>query len=272
MSQWTVATQLYQWGVTYQQEGRRLEDCFDEVLGAVAEAGYEGVEGMLAHVGSPEKARAMARLLERHRLRMVSLYAGGAFHEPAKDEATRQAILACVPFLRDVGCPMVNTNPDTIGREKTDGELAAQAEGLNRLGGSLREQGLLFVVHNHDPEIRSNAREFRYNMDHTDPDTVGLCLDTHWAYRGGADPLALLREYAGRLRSLHLRNSVGGVWSEALGDGEVDHHAMARLLREVGYQGPLIVELAYEAGTPRTRGLPENTRLSRDYVRRVFGA
>ena len=45
---------------------------------------------------------------------------------------------------------------------------------------------------------------------------MNLCFDVCWAYRGGIDPLALIREYPARIRSLHLRNSVDGVLSEAL--------------------------------------------------------
>jgi inosose dehydratase len=258
--------------VTYEQQGNRIEEHLDEVLGQISEAGYEGVEAMLSQVSSPAKAEVVSALLQKHRLKMVSLYAGGAFHTERKAHDSIAAILDGVPFARALGVPMINTNPDPVGREKTDEELALQAEGLNRLGEALREKGLRFVIHNHDPEIRSKAREFHHNLDHTDVKKVGLCLDTHWALRGGADPLALARQYASRLKSLHLRNSVRGVWSEALGDGEVDHAALAELLRKSGYTGPLIVELAYEQGTKLTRTLAENTRVSREYVRRVFGS
>ena len=47
-----------------------------------------------------------------------------------------------------------------------------------------------------------------------------LCLDTHWIYRGaGNSNVALfdiLKLYGDRVVSLHLRQSVGGVWSETL--------------------------------------------------------
>lgn len=271
MPNWVVATQLYQWGVSYQQQGQPLEGRLDEVFGAIAGAGYQGIEWMLDAVSEAGTAGRAADLLAKHHLEMVGLYTGAALHEPELARAASEAILARTPFAVRVGVRLINVNPDPIGREKTDEELASQAAALNALGRELGDRGLRLVVHNHDPEMRSGARELRHNLDRTDPEVVGLCLDTHWAYRGGGDPLALIREYAPRLEDLHLRNSAGGVWSESFGEGDIDHRAMAELLREVEYEGPLIVELAYEAGTRLTRTLAENTRLSRQYVRQVFG-
>jgi sugar phosphate isomerase/epimerase len=125
-------------------------------------------------------------------------------------------------------------------------------------------------LHNHAPEMRDDGRELRSNLDHTDPALVGFCADTHWIYRGG-DPLEYLERYGDRLGSLHLRNSVAGVWSETLDDGDLDHRAIAAKLAAARFDGPLIVELAIEEGTPQTRPLVENMRLSRAYLREVFG-
>jgi inosose dehydratase len=126
-------------------------------------------------------------------------------------------------------------------------------------------------LHNHAPEMRDEGRELRSNLDRTDPALVGFCADTHWIYRGGGDLLEYLERYGDRLGSLHLRNSVAGVWSETLGDGDLDHRAIAAKLAAARFDGPLIVELAIEEGTPQTRSLVENMRISRAYLREVFG-
>jgi inosose dehydratase len=139
------------------------------------------------------------------------------------------------------------------------------------VGAALRERGLGLWLHNHDPEMREDGRELRSNLDLTDSALVGFCADTHWIYRGGGDVMAYLDEYGSRVRSLHLRNSQGGVWSETLGDGDLDFRAIAAKLAALRFDGPLIVELALETGTPQTRPLVESARLSREYVRAVFG-
>ena len=68
-----------------------------------------------------------------------------------------------------------------------------------------------------------------------------------------------------------MRNSRDGIWSEVLGEGEIDYGRVRKILDEIGYQGFYTVELAYEAKTRETRSLEENLRRSRDYTRRVLG-
>jgi len=127
------------------------------------------------------------------------------------------------------------------------------------------------MVHHHTPELLDNAREWRYQLANTNPNTVGCCVDVHWAYRGGQEPMAFLREVGDRLESLHLRNSRAGVWMEDFNDGDVDYHKVAEHLRETGYNGYLVVELAYEKGTTITRSLEEDLKASRLYTEKVFG-
>jgi inosose dehydratase len=109
-------------------------------------------------------------------------------------------------------------------------------------------------------------------MDHTDPRFVGFCADIHWIWRGGGDPYAYLERYGDRLGNLHLRNSRNKIWSEDLGEGDLDHPRIARILKEKRFSGPLILELAIEAGTPQTRPLVESQAISRQYLKAVFGA
>jgi len=55
-----------------------------------------------------------------------------------------------------------------------------------------------------------------------------------------------------------------------LGDGDVDYRRVAAYLKEIRFRGWLMVELAYEKGTPRTRLLEENLRISLAYARKLF--
>jgi inosose dehydratase len=119
--------------------------------------------------------------------------------------------------------------------------------------------------------MRENAREWYYNLAHTDPKLVSICLDVDWLKRGGQDPMTLLKASGSRLASLHLRNAQKGVWTESLGDGDVDYTQVAAHLKQTGYAGYLVVELAYEKATELTRSLEEDLRLSRVYAEKTFG-
>jgi len=149
--------------------------------------------------------------------------------------------------------------------------LETEAANLNRLGQHLKERGMRLMLHQHDPDMEENAREWRSNLRHTDPKLLWFCVDVHWVFRGKQQPMELLKEAGQRIASLHLRNSVKGVWSESLGDGDVDYRAVAKFLHQIKYKGFLAVELAYEKDTNPTRPLEEDLKLSREYAEKIFG-
>jgi inosose dehydratase len=261
---------LYWFTQLAERQGKPLRDLLPRYLAMTAEAGFSCIEGWLTDCETDESAAALADLVKAPGLAIAGLYSGGALHaENAGDEV--RSILDRAARAKRIGCPGISLNPDPIGREKTDAELATQASALDDLSAGLREMGLWLGIHTHSPEMTHNAREFRSNLDRTSPDNVGLCADFHWIYRGGGDPYAITERYADRIVTTHLRNSVEAVWAESFCEGDLDYGRIASLLQAVGYKGPLCVELALEPRTPDTRTPQENLKLSRAYLRQVFG-
>jgi inosose dehydratase len=268
----SIATaQMYIWSQTFHREGRDLEAGMSEVLGEVAAAGYQGVEGWLTSCATEEAADRFRGLLEQHGLQLTSLYTGGCYYDEDRAQQSFAALLPAAEQAAGIGCPALCMNPDVKRERKSDAELRIQADWLNRVGQALKELGMGLWIHNHDPEMRDAGRELRSNLDRTDPGLVGFCADIHWIYRGGGNVFEYLERYGSRLGSLHMRNSTAGVWSETLGDGDLDYRAIAARVADQQFNGPLIVELAIENGTPRTRPVVENMRQSRQYLREVFG-
>jgi sugar phosphate isomerase/epimerase len=85
------------------------------------------------------------------------------------------------------------------------------------------------------------------------------------------DPLLLVREAGERLESLHVRNSRKGIELEEVADGDINVPAIARALRQMFYDGFLVVELVYDKETQRTHPLPVALSRSRYYMQKVFG-
>jgi len=105
----------------------------------------------------------------------------------------------------------------------------------------------------------------------TNPEFVRFCLDLHWVKRAGQDPFEMIRLASGRIGSVHLRNGNDGTWTEWLGEGnDIDHKKVVPALRHAGFNGWLILELAYEAKTVRTQSLVENEARSRQYIEKTF--
>ena len=201
------------------------------------------------------------------------VYHGGAFQDAESAERTIAQILNTADAARDLHAGWINTNcnPTPRRERKTEAEVETEARSLNRLGEHLKQRGMRLMLHNHDADITEGAREWRAILRHTDPRLVWFCVDVHWVYRGNQDPLELLREAGQRIASLHVRNSVNGVWSESLGEGDVDYGAVAKFLKQIKYKGLLAVELAYEKETKRSLPLEDDLKISRVYAEKAFG-
>jgi inosose dehydratase len=266
-----VGSNIYGWSQYYQRDGKDVNQHLDEVISALHEAGYDYLEGFV-DANHPENNLRFADQLRAKGLRPVCLYTGGHLHEADKVQEVLRTLLDAAAVCQKAGFTLIDCNPDPIGREKTDDELKTQAKALNELGKGLKDLGIKLGVHNHMPEMANHARELHSNFSQTDPALVGLCYDVHWVFRGGIQPADCLKQYGDRVVSWHLRQSRAGIWWEDLDTGDIDYQAIANFAKEHHSVAPLTVELALENGTKITRSAVDNHRLSREFVRRVFGA
>lgn len=267
-----LSVQAYIWIQHFEKWKKSLKEGVEEMLATFQRAGYRNVDLNDSFFAAPLRAKTLG-LLKKDGLAMPTFYANSVMHEARRAEQSIKTILELAEATKPAGVRGIVTNPSPKPQpgRKSDDELAVQARYLNQLGGELKRRGVRLMVHHHTPELVENAREWRHQLANTDPQLVRCCVDLHWAYRGGQEPLAFLREVGPRLESLHLRNSRGGVWMEDFNDGDVNYNAAADYLKEIGYQGYLVVELAYENGTNVAHSLEEDLRLSRLYTEKTFG-
>jgi inosose dehydratase len=264
-----IGTHLYGWGQYYERAGKKMGEHMDEVLSAVRDCGYHYAEGTL-DLGTPENNAAFAERCKARGLRPVSFYSGGRLHDESKADEVVGKILTAARVAKAAGYSVINCNPDPIGREKTDPELATQVAALKKLGAELNRIGMHLGVHHHTPEMRNDAREFHYNFQNSDPKVVGFCYDVHWVFRGGLAPEAVLPRYGNRIVSWHLRQSRDAIWWEDMDRGDIDYGAVADYARRHTLAPLFTVELALENGTRITRSVVENHRRSREFVQAVF--
>ena len=216
-----VGSQLFGWGQYYQREGKNLDEHLDEIFSALRDAGYDYAEH-----GLSRNAEANGKLGERMKtkgLKPVSFYTGGGFHDEEKAAAEVEGLVAGARGAKEAGFTIVNCNPNAIGRDKTDRELATQTKWLEVFGGELAKLGLKLGIHNHTPEMANGAKEFHANLRQTGAEKVGFCYDVHWVFRGGIAPPDALAAYGSRIVSWHLRQSRGKIWWEDLDSGDVDY-------------------------------------------------
>ncbi len=270
-----VACNQYPWGTFYAREKKDFNKLLDTGLAEVKASGNGGFE---PGVGGLQQIEQMVPLLKKHGLEMRSLYVNSTLHDAAQADKSVEEVLAAAAKAKAAGTRIIVTNPSPLrwgGPEnKTDEQLKVQAAALDKLGAGVKRMGLILAYHNHDIELRHAAREFHHMMVGTDPANVTLCLDAHWIYRGaGNSQVALfdvLKLYGSRITELHLRQSQNGVWTEALGPGDIDYARLADSLLKIGVKPLLVLEQAVEAGSPQTMSAVEAFKKSTQYTRQVF--
>ncbi len=96
---------------------------------------------------------------------------------------------------------------DELERHDADGSRAAGTR-LDRLGARYRNAGIELGYHNHVLEMAEmeGKRALDWLFSETHPDNLFLEADLGWIYAGGHDPAQVIRDYAGRVRQLHLRD------------------------------------------------------------------
>jgi inosose dehydratase len=211
----------------------------DEVLAAIAEAGYEGTElGPLGYLGTGETLR---RRLEACGLDLVAAFVELPFGDG--DLAALDATLDVVEGF--------DARPVLCDKGPHDGEVDLDA--VARAVELARARGFDPVFHHHMGTRVQTPAEIERLLAGTD---VALLLDTGHLAAAGGDPAQALRNWRARIRHVHLKDVRLDVlrssppWSEAwrsgvfceLGAGDVDLEAFCSELRRGGYGGWIVVE------------------------------
>jgi inosose dehydratase len=264
------------WGVT--RPGAPANPPWRTVLDEMSEAGYAGTE--LGPPGyMPAGADLLSEELSRRGLRPVGGTIMEPLHEPGLAESIEHEARRVCSILGALGAPyLVILAGDAADRAATAGRseaaLRLDAAGMQTLVDNVRRcaevaagYGVSAVVHPHAGTHVEFEDEVQEVLGRTEPDLVGLCLDTGHSAYAGVDPLALYRNCAERVRYLHLKDVDPRVLRRALeeglgfeaacaagvfcplGSGAVDFAGLRDLLRGSGYEGWLTVEQDVEPGT-----------------------
>lgn len=185
--QYKVFAQLYSL-VRQEREGHI------DALRQISEIGYDGVE-LLGYNTNGLTIEEYRSLLKELHLAAISS------HNLHTDED--------YDFAAQLGLKYsVIAGPDA---QRDEEKLKKICEEWNETGRKLRKYGLKGVIHNHGEELcfldeeKKEKRIYDFLMEHTDPELIGFELDVGWVVRAGVDPVALLKQYAGRFPLLHMK-------------------------------------------------------------------
>ncbi|MCX7683352.1 MAG: sugar phosphate isomerase/epimerase [Anaerolineae bacterium] len=272
----------------------------EEILAEIAQAGYAGAP---AYPRGGRSAQETVALWARYGLRPAPGYLGADFWRPQEREQILKRAREMARFMRDVGCTELyvatggfESYVTASGRNRkqlagrvspadglTDAEWRQFAETLNRVAEITLEEGVRSCFHNHVGSLIETAEEFERLLELTDPALLFLGPDTGHLAWAGADVVAFCRQYADRIKTVHLKDvhldvvergreagwdydafCRNGLFTE-LGEGDVDFPALFAVLRAAGFSGWVIVE----TDVPERPTMAESIRVSREYLRRI---
>lgn len=174
----------------------------------------------------------------------------GLFGDPASRADQMAFIRATLRLARDLGAYSVTTQS---GVEPAPGqwrEAAARvAPDLRQLGDEAQDLGLDLTIELHKSMLMATGQQAADLMTLVDHPRVGVALDPSHATHAGEDVAAIARLLGEQVKHVHLRDAIGQNILVVPGDGTVDFPALARALRDIGYQRPAVIELEYEHAT-----------------------
>lgn len=269
-----VATAPCSWGVSTASQAADWVGPL-QMVEEIVDAGYAGTE--LGEFGFlPQDPVELSDLLQSHGLALVAGFVHAPLIEVNADRSHLDRVLEVATLVSAVNPSAWLILSDAIGADPrrtahagrieatdapSDSEWHALIQAAQTLARAARDQcGLRTLLHPHCATFIETPEEVERFLDWTEPDLIGLCLDTgHFAYAGG-DPLTALYKHGDRLRHIHLRDmsrevaerarteeldyfqAVESGLFPALGQGGLDLQDFLMELEGLDYSGWVVVE------------------------------
>ena len=263
-----VACQTYTWEMLGDEWQGRVSD----ILDAVAEAGYEGLEITNNMIGEfADRPDEFVMELDKRNLELAAFaYASPCgFTDPARYEEDLAGAGQVIEFLsRFPEAKLGLSGAAHPSREEARAKLDQAIRCYNEVGRRATEAGLSANVHphSHHGSLLESAEEYQYLLDHLDPRYISFGPDTGHIVRGGQDLLTCLRAHLPRITHLHLKDVTADRQWAPLGEGICDFPAVFELLEPAGYDGWVVGEEESEAA--RWDGVAAIWR-NREYLRSI---
>ncbi len=271
----------------------------EQILAEIAQAGYEGAP---AGPSGKRSAQETTDLYARYGLRPAPGYLGAEFWKPDQRPHILERAREHARFMSEVGCTELYvaaggfdyTTPTGRTRSQTAGHVSAEdamsdeeferfAEVLNEVGQITLEAGVRSCFHNHVGTVIETREEVERLFSLLDRDLIFMGPDTGHLAWAGADVVGFCRDYADRIKTLHLKDvnesvvqrgraeewdyrtfNENGVFAE-LGEGDVDFPAVFQILHEAGFEGWVITE----TDVTQKPSAVESVTISRNYLKSI---
>jgi inosose dehydratase len=215
------------WGIWFASDARQMR--WDRCLDEIRDVGYKWIElGPYGYL--PTDAGDLRTELDRRDLRVSATFAMGPLDDEEYWPALEGEVIGACESLSAVGAGYLIVIDGTYSDLFTGEMLRSPTldeegwekliETTHRIARIATERyGLRAVFHPHAETHVEYEDQIERFLNDTDPDLIGLCLDTgHHAYRGG-DPVEFVRAHSERIEYFHFKSVDAAVREKVAREG-----------------------------------------------------
>lgn len=258
---------------------------FDDAMVDISALGFQGIEipGWAEHEFRGKIGTLKARL-DILRLKPAAVWCSGLNPSPAGVKDFSSELRTYAAFAKQLGCKSLQiTGGEQPGARYTAAQVRAFGSRLNQLGRLTKGFGLTLGYQPHFGTAGDTSEVLSRILAATDPKDVRLVADVAQLALSGADPAKIIRTYHERLLFLHFKDVHKNVIAEAhknplqalkshnifceIGLGGVDFPSIVKAIRDVGFSGWVIVELAI--GQTRLGNPAESARTNLEALKQL---
>jgi len=207
--------------------------------------------------------------ISQRNLQVATISFGGPVSDPSQHKQVVAKAKEAMNFLKEFGANhLVVFPPERVAEgHDVDGAFKAMCKGFDLIGEAAGEMGFQAGVHNHLGEMVQGPEEVDKCMQLTDPKLFNFAPDTGHLHLAGCDVVRTFDKYRNRLVFIdykdarwtqpaadlvlpngktHKRDSSDAKFFESiydLGDGDIDFPSCHGILKEIGYEGWICVDL-----------------------------
>lgn len=186
-------------------------------------------------------------------------------------------------FCKKTGAKIMNIQAPPREGKPSKEHLDQLCDILNKIGKLAKNYGVTLCLHPHFETTVEQEDEIDYVAAGTNPEYLSFCFDTAHTVLGGMDPVNFYKKYKGRINFIHIKDQNPAIdvanyrkeWKEnfdslqrffELGSKGIDFPMVVQTLKEIGYDGYLVVEL----DTP-TENNYIGAKINRKYISEKLG-
>lgn len=222
-----------------------LADNLEETMKKLSEMGYEGVEFFGEPPAAPEKLK---ELLEENNLECCGWHFWGDYID-LKDDKKLAGVLDLYKTIGNDNLIISSVPEKYRGTAEGWREIARD---FNEIAVELTKHDINLGYHNHDFEFETTEGQTPWNIlfDNTDPEIM-MQLDTGNAYKGGGDVVEIIKQYALRAKTIHLKPySKQKGFKTMIGEDDTPWKEIFQICQEAGNTEWYIIEYESDVYEP----------------------